>query len=73
MVLIFSDSNKLQTYKNPDRESPNHEIEEIMSSNSLNLPKPKKYTEDKNFLFESEDKQHFLREKFQLVLKQMIK
>ena len=46
MVLIFSDLNKPQIYKVPYRDSPNHEIEILMSFDYLHLFRPNEHTED---------------------------
>ena len=43
-VLIFSDLNKAQVYKMPYRDSPQHEIEIVMSFNYLNLLRPNEHT-----------------------------
>ena len=66
MVLIFSDFNKAQIYKIPDRESTHHEIEIPMSFDYLNVFKPNEHTEnyhikksyDENFLFEIGEKKY---------------
>ena len=66
LVLIFSNLNKAQIYKMPYRDSTHHEIEVVMSFNSLNLFELNKDTEDyhkrgpndKSFLFEIEDKRY---------------
>ena len=66
LILIFGDLNKAQIYKMPYRGSPHHEIEIVMSFIFLNLFKPDEHTEDyyirgpndKNFLFEIEDKKY---------------
>ena len=63
-VLIFTGLNKAQIYKMPYRDSPHHEIKSIMIFIYFNLLKPNEHTEDfynrrpndKNFLFEVEDK-----------------
>ena len=66
MVFNFSDSNKAQIYKMPYRDSPDHEIEIVMSSENLNVFKPNEHTEDyhirkpndENFPFKIEDKKY---------------
>ena len=63
LVLIFSDLNKAQIYKIPDRNTPHHEIEILISFKKLNLFKPSEQTEDyynrgpndENFLSEIEE------------------
>ena len=63
-VLIFGNLNKIQIIKLLYRDSPHHDIEILMSFNFLNLSKPNENTKeqyirkpnDKNFLFETEDK-----------------
>ena len=37
LLLIFSDLNKAQIYKMPDRDTPHHEIDILMSFKYLNL------------------------------------
>ena len=67
LVFNFSDLNKAQIYKMPYRESPHHEIEIVISFNSLNVFQPNEHTNDyhikkpnsENFLFEIEDKNFF--------------
>ena len=44
LVLVFSDSNKAQVYKIPHRDSPNHEIEVLMSFIYLKLFEPFEHT-----------------------------
>ena len=46
MVLIFSDQNKAQIYKIPNRVSLQKEIEIPMSFDYLNVFKPNEHTED---------------------------
>ena len=66
VVLIFSDLNEAQFYKMPYRDSSSHEIEKLVSSNNLNMFKPKEDTVDyhygrpneKFFLFETEDRKY---------------
>ena len=66
LVLNFSDLNKAQIYKMPYSDSPDHEIEVLMSFNYLNLSKPNEHTEDcykrrpndKNFLYEIDDRKY---------------
>ena len=66
MVLIFGDLNKAHIYEMPFRDSPHHAIELLMNFDYLNLFKPNEHTEDfqirkqndKNFLFEIEDKKY---------------
>ena len=53
LVLIFDDLNEAHFFKTPYRNSPHHEIEGTRSLKYLNLPQP---NEDKNFLFENENK-----------------
>ena len=50
MVLIFSDLNNTQIYEMPYRDSPQHEIEILMSFNFFKLFKPN----DESFIFEIE-------------------
>ena len=81
MVLIFSDLNKAQIYKTPNRNSQHQEIEIIMSFNYVNVFKPNEHTEDyhtrnqtmKIFYSKLEIKNIFMWEKSYLLLKQMIK
>ena len=64
LVLIFSDLNKTQIYKMPNRDSPYHEIEKVMSFNYFNVFKANEHKEDyvirkpndESFLFEIGDK-----------------
>ena len=64
MILIFSDLNETQIYKIIYIDSPNHEIEIVMSSKYLNVFKPNEHREvyhirkpkDEKFLFEIGDK-----------------
>ena len=66
LVLIFGDLNKVQIYKMPYRDSPNYEIEIVMSFNYLYLFKPNEHKEvyhirkpnNENFLFEIGDKKN---------------
>ena len=66
LVLIFSDLNKAQIYKMPNRISPHQEIEILMSFDYLNVFKPNEHTEDyhirqpndEDFLFEIGDKKY---------------
>ena len=46
MVLIHSDLNKVQIYKMPYRDSPNHQIEIITNFNHLNLFETIEHIED---------------------------
>ena len=67
-VLLYSDLNKAQIYKMPCRDSPQREVEILMSFDYLNVFKP-----NENFLSKIEDKNIFMWEKNYLVLKQMMK
>ena len=66
MVLIFEDINKAQIYKMPNRTSPDHEIEILMSFDYLKVFIPNEHMEDyhirqpndESFLFEIEDKKY---------------
>ena len=66
MVLIFSDLNKAQINKMPNRNSPHHEIEILISFDYLHLFRPNEHTEDyhirkpniENFLFKIGDKKY---------------
>ena len=66
MVLLFSDLNKAQIYKMPYRDSPQHDIEILMSFDYLHLFRPNEDTEDyhirtpnnENFSFKIEDKKY---------------
>ena len=81
IVLILSDLNKFQIYKTPNRDSPHHEIEKPMSFNFFNLFKPNENTEDyhirkpndKNSLFETEDKKYIYVGEIFVILKEMVK
>ena len=46
MVSIFSELTKNQTYKMPNKDSPNREIEILISFKYLNVFKPNEHTED---------------------------
>ena len=66
MVLNFSDVNKAQIYKTPFRNSPQNEIEILMSFDFLNLLRPNEEVEgyhnrkphDASFPFKIEDKKY---------------
>ena len=66
LVLIFNGLNKAQIYKMPYRDSPNYEIEIVLSFDYLNLFKPNEHLQDHHtrkpndeiFLFEIEDKKY---------------
>ena len=66
LVLIFTDLNETHIYKLLYRNSPNQEIEKVMSFDYLNVFKRNEHTEDyhirktdyENFLFEIGDKNH---------------
>ena len=66
LVSIFDDLNAAQIYKVPYRDRPHHENENKVSFQYLILFKPNEHTEDyhirkpndRNFLFEIEDKKH---------------
>ena len=81
MVVVFTDLNKAQIYKMSYRDSPDREIEILMSFEYLHLFRPNEHTEDyhirkpnnANFLFKIEDKKIFMLEKIYLVMKQMMK
>ena len=55
IVLIFADLKKAQIYKIPYRNSPNQEIEIVMSFDYLHVFGPDEDNRDGNFLFEIED------------------
>ena len=46
LVLLFNDQNKAQIYKTPERDSPYHEIEIVMSFIYLNVFKANEHKEE---------------------------
>ena len=66
MVLLFTDLNKAQIYKMPYRDSPDREVEMLMSFEYLHLFRPNEHTEDyyirkpnnENFLFKFGDEKY---------------
>ena len=64
LVLNFKDLIKAQIYKMPYRDSPHHEIENLVGFNLMNLLKPNGHREDyqkandENLLFEIGDKKY---------------
>ena len=65
MVLVITDLNKAQIYKMPNRDSPHHEIEILMSFDYLHLFRPNEDTEEhirkskiEIFLFRIGDKKY---------------
>ena len=59
MVLLFSDLQKAQIYKIPNRNSPHHEIEINMSFDFLHVFAPDENNKDGKSLFRVEDEKCF--------------